>query len=97
MTPVILIVVFIVALIVGYRAISNVPSLLHTPLMSGMNALSGVVVLGALVAFALAMTTGEEIFAIVAIILAMVNLVGGFVVTDRMLRMFKSKEGDRAE
>ncbi|NLY54967.1 MAG: NAD(P) transhydrogenase subunit alpha [Firmicutes bacterium] len=97
MTPIILIIVFVVALVVGYRAISSVPSLLHTPLMSGMNALSGVVVLGALVAFAMALTTGEQIFAIAAIILAMVNLVGGFVVTDRMLRMFKSKEGDRAE
>ena len=75
MHPVILVLIFIVAALVGYKLISNVPSLLHTPLMSGMNALSGVTILGAL-----------------AIVLAMLNVAGGFGVTGRMLAMFHRKE-----
>ncbi len=82
--------VFLISATVGYRLISNVPSLLHTPLMSGMNALSGVTVLGALVAAALALRSGSRALGIAAIVLATVNVVGGFLVTDRMLRMFKS-------
>jgi NAD(P) transhydrogenase subunit alpha len=81
--------VFLVSAAVGYRLISNVPSLLHTPLMSGMNALSGVTVLGALVAAALALHTGSRVLGIAAIVLATINVVGGFLVTDRMLRMFR--------
>ena len=83
--------VFIMSSAVGYRIISQVPPLLHTPLMSGMNAISGVTVLGALAATAAALTTGSRVLGAAAIILAMVNVVGGFVVTDRMLRMFRSK------
>ena len=86
----ILLIVFAISTIVGYRLISNVPSLLHTPLMSGMNALSGVTVLGALVAAAFALRTGSKALGLVAIVLATVNLVGGFMVTGRMLRMFRS-------
>ena len=78
----ILLVILIVFTLVGYKLISQVPSLLHTPLMSGMNAFSGVTILGCLSA------TG----AAVAISLAMVNIVGGFGVTDRMLRMFDKKK-----
>lgn len=83
--------VFVVATIVGYKLINNVPSLLHTPLMSGMNALSGITVLGALtasaiafnkVSLALSLTLG-----VLAIALAMVNVIGGFVVTNKMLKM----------
>ncbi len=90
MNPVILIVILIVSTLVGYKLISAVPSLLHTPLMSGMNALSGVTVLGALVAASVA--TGIAVFGYLAIVLAMVNVVGGFYVSHRMLRMFKSEK-----
>jgi len=90
LSPVIL---FVVATVVGYRVISAVPSLLHTPLMSGTNALSGVTVLGALAVTAMAQTMGNsamgQLLGAVAIVLAMINVVGGFLVTDRMLRMFK--------
>ena len=87
MSAVYLVVVFIVASLLGYKLISNVPSLLHTPLMSGLNALSGVTVLGAMAA----MATGNRLLAALAVVLAMVNLVGGFAVTDRMLKMFSPK------
>ena len=80
---------FIIATAVGYKVISNVPSLLHTPLMSGMNALSGVTISGALIAAAFALTLQNRFFAAVAVILATTNVVGGFLVTDRMLKMFK--------
>jgi NAD(P) transhydrogenase subunit alpha len=86
-----LIVVFAVSTVLGYVVISEVPSLLHTPLMSGSNAISGVTILGSLVSTALAATTGSRALGFVAIVLACINLVGGFVVTNRMLRMFKAK------
>lgn len=93
--------VFAVATVVGYFLINNVPSLLHTPLMSGMNALSGVTVLGAIVATEMAIRLnqagsqiGGSIMGGIAIILAMINVVGGFAVTDRMLKMIvKKKKG----
>ncbi|MCK9536377.1 MAG: NAD(P) transhydrogenase subunit alpha [Bacilli bacterium] len=92
----ILLVVFIVAALVGYFIINRVPSLLHTPLMSGMNALSGVTILGALVATAAAIHSPSPLFGYIfgalAIVLAMINVAGGFVVTNRMLRMFTKKE-----
>jgi len=87
-----LIAVFVVSGVVGYWAITKVPSLLHTPLMSGTNAISGVTVLGALVAAAVAVTTSSTVLASVAIALAMVNVVGGFLVTGRMLNMFRDKK-----
>lgn len=83
--------VFIVASIIGYKLISDVPSLLHTPLMSGMNALSGVTIAGALVATTLAVTLQIRLLGVLAIILAMINVAGGFLVTHRMLKMFKDK------
>ncbi len=86
-----LMVVFVVSTWLGYKVISEVPSLLHTPLMSGSNAISGVTILGSLVSTALAVASGSRVLGFVAIILACINLVGGFVVTDRMLRMFKAK------
>ncbi len=85
-----LLVVFLVATGLGYKVISEVPPLLHTPLMSGSNAISGVTILGSLVSTALAAGSGNRILGFVAIVLASVNLVGGFLVTDRMLRMFKN-------
>jgi NAD(P) transhydrogenase subunit alpha len=90
MTYFVLVLVFVGAAILGYKLISDVPSLLHTPLMSGMNALSGVTIVGALTTTSLAITTGSQIAGFIAIVLAMINVVGGFLVTDRMLRMFKS-------
>jgi NAD(P) transhydrogenase subunit alpha len=97
----ILIGIFLVATIIGYLLINNVPSRLHTPLMSGMNALSGVTILGALLATAAALTTDNPvvgyIFGSLAIILAMVNVVGGFAVTNRMLRMFGKKKDNNDE
>ena len=92
-SPLSLVILFVIATIVGYKVISAVPSLLHTPLMSGTNALSGVTVLGALAVTAMAQTMGSsamgQLLGAVAIVLAMFNVVGGFLVTDRMLRMFK--------
>ena len=85
-----LLIVFAVASWLGYKVISEVPPLLHTPLMSGANAISGVTILGSLVSTALAKSTGNKVLGFVAIALATINLVGGFVVTDRMLRMFKN-------
>ncbi len=93
MSPLSLVILFVIATIVGYKVISAVPSLLHTPLMSGTNALSGVTVLGALAVTAMAQTMGNsamgQLLGAAAIVLAMINVVGGFLVTDRMLRMFK--------
>ncbi len=76
----------------GYKLIRDVPSLLHTPLMSGMNALSGVVISGALVVTALAVDHNSKLLGAAAIVLAAINVVGGFGVTNRMLKMFRKKE-----
>lgn len=97
----VLIGVFIIASVVGYLLINNVPSRLHTPLMSGMNALSGITILGALLATATALSNPNPvvgyIFGSVAIILAMINVAGGFAVTNRMLKMFGKKKEDDGE
>lgn len=97
MKELIYVVIFVAATLIGYKIINNVPSLLHTPLMSGMNALSGITILGALTSTALAIGTGNEILGVIAIFLAMINVAGGFGVTGRMLRMFnkKHKEDDK--
>lgn len=91
MNPLILIVLFVISTLVGYKVISNVPSLLHTPLMSGMNALSGITILGAMVATAAAVAIHSQLLGIIAVIFAMINVVGGFLVTRRMLKMFKAR------
>lgn len=98
MNPNILVVIFIVTSLVGYFIIKNVPSLLHTPLMSGMNALSGITILGAVAAVGLAFFNQNEVHKLfgqiiggIAIIAATVNVVGGFGVTHRMLKMFDKK------
>jgi H+-translocating NAD(P) transhydrogenase subunit alpha len=83
--------VFALAVFLGFELISRVPTLLHTPLMSGTNAISGIVLVGALLISGPANGVLEETIAFVAIVLATVNIVGGFVVTDRMLEMFKRK------
>ena len=90
MKEMLLMIVFVVASWLGYKVIKEVPSLLHTPLMSGTNAISGVTILGSLVSTAYAVSSGSKLLGFIAIVWAMINLVGGFVVTDRMLKMFKS-------
>lgn len=92
MSPWILVVIFVVSTLVGYKLIGNVPTLLHTPLMSGMNALSGVTVLGAITATAASVATGNKILGVIAIVFAMINVAGGFAITGRMLKMFGRKE-----
>lgn len=95
MNPLLLLLIFLVATFVGYFLIKNVPSLLHTPLMSGMNALSGVTLIGALAAAGIAYLVEDllwgQLLGALAIILATINVVGGFGVTHRMLRMFHHK------
>lgn len=88
----ILVLVFVAATLIGYKLINAVPSLLHTPLMSGMNALSGITLLGAIAVTALAGTAFGRVLGVLAIIAAVINVVTGFGVTDRMLRMFKGGE-----
>lgn len=95
MTPAILIFLVVCALL-GYRVISAVPSLLHTPLMSGMNALSGITVLGSIAIYAAA-PPGAKSLAAAAIILAMINVAGGYWVTDRMLCMFKHEQKEEVK
>ncbi|MCA1786599.1 MAG: NAD(P) transhydrogenase subunit alpha [Desulfotignum sp.] len=88
--------VFVFSFVVGYFLISRIPTLLHTPLMSMTNAISAVTILGVLILFSTASTRSEQIIGSVAFIMAAFNLVGGFAITDRMLRMFRKKQqGDR--
>jgi NAD(P) transhydrogenase subunit alpha len=82
--------VFILAIFVGIEIISKVPPTLHTPLMSGSNAISGIAVVGAIIATKVGGQTGTWL-GLIAVIFATVNVVGGFMVTDRMLKMFKRK------
>ena len=81
--------VFVLAVFVGFEVIAKVPTLLHTPLMSGSNAISGIALIGALVVAGRLSSPFDSIVGGIAIVLATINVVGGFLVTDRMLRMFK--------
>jgi NAD(P) transhydrogenase subunit alpha len=83
---------FVLATFVGWQIITKIPPTLHTPLMSGANAVSGITVVGALVASHGGALTLSNVLGCLAIVFAMINVVGGFAVTDRMLRMFKRKE-----
>ena len=86
--------VFMLSILLGFEVISKVPSLLHTPLMSGSNAISGITVVGALVAAgSLAGGTMGDILGSLAVAFATINVVGGYLVTDRMLGMFRKKDG----
>ncbi|MBQ3692870.1 MAG: NAD(P) transhydrogenase subunit alpha [Clostridia bacterium] len=91
-----LIFVFVIAGFLGVELISKVPSQLHTPLMSGTNAISGITIVGAVSATAISVSTSDDllgtIFGFLAIVFATLNIVGGYLVTDRMLGMFKKKE-----
>ncbi len=88
--------VFVLAAFVGIEVVSKVPSILHTPLMSGSNAIHGIVLVGALTVMGEAHGAAQLVLGFLAVFLATLNIVGGFVVTDRMLEMFKSKPSERA-
>ncbi len=87
------IVVFVLAAFVGFEVISKVPPTLHTPLMSGANAISGITIVGAVTAAALDKGNAAVVLGFLAVAFATINVVGGFLVTDRMLEMFKKKPG----
>jgi len=90
--------IFMLAAFVGYEVISRVPVILHTPLMSGSNFIHGIVLVGAMVALGFADTTLEKFIGFIGVALASGNAVGGYVVTERMLEMFKrSKDGDKED
>jgi NAD/NADP transhydrogenase alpha subunit len=96
MELILLLFVFTLAVFLGFELISKVPSQLHTPLMSGTNAISGITIVGALLATG--GTAGDNfasVLGFVALVLATINLVGGYLVTDRMLAMFKTKKGGK--
>jgi len=86
--------VFVLAIFIGYEVITKVPPTLHTPLMSGSNAISGIVIVGALLVAGQANGIVGQILGAIAVGLAMINVVGGFMVTDRMLKMFR-RSGDK--
>jgi NAD(P) transhydrogenase subunit alpha len=81
----------VLAMLVGFEVITKVPPTLHTPLMSGSNAISGITIIGALIIAGAADNQISSILGLVAVMFAMINVVGGFMVTDRMLHMFKRK------
>jgi NAD(P) transhydrogenase subunit alpha len=83
--------VFALAIFVGFELITKVPPTLHTPLMSGSNAISGITIVGAILSAGMEQFTISTILGIIAVAFAMINVIGGFVVTDRMLKMFKKK------
>jgi H+-translocating NAD(P) transhydrogenase subunit alpha len=83
---------FMLAAFLGYQVISRVPSLLHTPLMSATNAISGISLVGSLVAAGAQHSTLSTILGFIAVTCSTTNVVGGFIITDRMLRMFKKKQ-----
>ena len=84
--------IFVLSIFVGIEVISKVSSTLHTPLMSGANAIHGVILIGAIIVTGIASGWLETTVGLVAVVLASVNMVGGFVVTDRMLEMFKGRQ-----
>ncbi|MCE0524178.1 MAG: NAD(P) transhydrogenase subunit alpha [Methylacidiphilales bacterium] len=84
-----LIFIFVLAVFVGFEVISKVPSMLHTPLMSGTNAIHGIILFGGILVLADASTVTEQTLGFIAVIFGSANVFGGFMVTDRMLQMFK--------
>ncbi len=86
-----LLTVFVLSIFVGFEVVSKVSTILHTPLMSGANAIHGVILVGAIIVTGHADTNAELWLGLAAVVLATVNMVGGFVVTDRMLEMFRGK------
>ena len=96
MDPIALLTIFVLAVFVGFEVVSKVSSTLHTPLMSGANAIHGIILVGAIIVAGQASDPWVLGIALLAVVLATVNLVGGFVVTDRMLEMFSSHKRGRA-
>jgi len=94
MNTILLVFIFVLAAFLGKELISKVPSQLHTPLMSATNAIAGITVVGAMVALAATVASGilGLILTFIAVVLATINVVGGFMVTERMLEMFRKKE-----
>jgi NAD(P) transhydrogenase subunit alpha len=92
MDSIVILTYFVLAVFVGFEVVSKVSSTLHTPLMSGANAIHGIILVGAIIVAGHAETTGLLILALLAVLMATINLVGGFVVTDRMLEMFSGKK-----
>jgi H+-translocating NAD(P) transhydrogenase subunit alpha len=87
--------VFALAVFVGFEVISKVPTMLHTPLMSGTNAIHGIVIVGAILVLGSGFGgTLGEVFGLIAVIFGTINVVGGFLVTDRMLQMFRRRPGE---
>ena len=87
------IVIFVLAMIIGFEVITKVPPTLHTPLMSGSNAISGIIIVGALLVAGRELDLLNSTMGFVAVVFAMVNVMGGFLGTDRMLKMFKRSDG----
>jgi NAD(P) transhydrogenase subunit alpha len=87
-----LLAIFTLAVFVGFEVVSKVSTTLHTPLMSGANAIHGIILVGAILVAGHAETNLELVLGIIAVVLATINMVGGFVVTDRMLEMFRGKK-----
>lgn len=92
MTELYLLYIFIMAIFVGFEVISKVPVVLHTPLMSGTNAIHGIILLGGMLILASAQDVFGIIFGLIAVIFGSINVFGGFMVTDRMLQMFKRRK-----
>ncbi len=86
--------VFVLAAFIGFEVITKVPATLHTPLMSGSNAISGIAIIGAIIATGTSEGTLATVLGFVAVVMATINVVGGFLVTDRMLGMFKRRPDD---
>jgi NAD(P) transhydrogenase subunit alpha len=97
MDAIALLTIFILSIFVGIEVVSKVSAILHTPLMSGANAIHGVVLVGAILVTGKATDNVQLYLGLLAIVLATINMVGGFVVTDRMLEMFKPKKTEKEE
>ena len=95
--PIVWLTIFVLSVFVGVEVIAKVSSTLHTPLMSGANAIHGIILLGAILVTGYTETTLELVIGLVAVVLATVNMVGGFVVTDRMLQMFSGRKREPRE
>jgi NAD(P) transhydrogenase subunit alpha len=89
--PAVALTILVLALFVGFEVISKVPPLLHTPLMSGSNAISGITIVGAILAAGSELRTLSTLLGFIAVVVATINVVGGFLVTNRMLAMFRRK------
>ena len=89
---VVVLTIFVLAIFLGFEVITNVPPILHTPLMSGSNAISGITLIGAIISAGSQHTTLTTLLGLAAVVFAMINVVGGFLVTHRMLEMFKKKD-----